>query len=69
LAAPALLCPAERKAGKAMSQAASYLIVASGMIVGLSFVRFIIGKINQRRQSRRIDEGIAQYLRQYGENE
>jgi hypothetical protein len=52
-----------------MSQAASYLIVASGMIVGLSFVRFIIGKINQRQQSRRIDEGIAQYLRQYGENE
>jgi len=51
-----------------MSQGASYLIVASGMIVGLSVVRFIISKVNERRQSRRIDEGIAQYLRQYGEN-
>jgi hypothetical protein len=68
LAAPALLCPAQRKAGKAMSQGASYLIVASGMIVGFLFIRFIISKINQRRQSRRIDEGIAQYLRRYGEN-
>jgi hypothetical protein len=52
-----------------MSQGVSYWVVASGMAAGFSLIQFVMTKINQRRQSRRIEQGIAEYLRRRGEKE
>jgi hypothetical protein len=58
-----------RDKGGAMSHGISYLIVTSCMIAGYSLIQFVIGRLDQRRQSRRIQEGIASYLCECGEKQ
>jgi len=52
-----------------MSHGISYLIVTSCLVAGYSLIQVVIGRLHQRRQNRRIEEGIAAYLRQCGEQQ
>ena len=52
-----------------MSHGISYLIVTSCLVAGYSLIQVVIGRLHQRRQNRRIEEGIAAYLRQSGEQQ
>jgi hypothetical protein len=40
-----------------------YLLIILSVITGFSFIQIVMARIRLRRQSRRLERGIAEYLR------
>jgi hypothetical protein len=49
-----------------MSEEASYLLVSLCIAVGFLLVQICIARLSQRRQDRRIEQKVAEYLHQSG---
>ena len=40
-----------------------YLLIALSIVAGLWLIQIVMGRIGRRRKNRRIEQGVAEYLR------
>jgi hypothetical protein len=52
-----------------VSEELSYLLVALYIVVGFFLAQIVMAGLGQRRQNRRIEQGIREYLHQCGGKE
>jgi hypothetical protein len=62
MAALALLCLFRPNTTRPMPEKDFYLLIILSVVTGVLLIQIVIARIRQRRKSRRIERGLAEYL-------